>query len=62
MRPQRGDKGVMRPPRPYKDYEAIKGSIRGLERRGGVPGERYLKVLHRALKGYINALSEKDLP
>ena len=39
-------KGLIRPPRPYKGYKAIKG----LEGEGGGPRERYLKVLH---KGHI---------
>ena len=39
----------MRPPRLYKGYKAIKG----LERPGGGPIERYLRVLHKALEGLI---------
>ena len=40
------------PPRPYKRYKAIKG----LERPGGGPRERYLRVLEEALKVLIRAL------
>ena len=42
----------MRPTRPYKDYKATKG----LERPGGGQIERYLRVLHEALKGFIRAI------
>ena len=41
--------------RPYKGYKAIKG----LERPGGGPRERYLRVLHKVLKvkiGHIKAM------
>ena len=40
-------RGSIRPPRPYKGYKAIEG----LERPGGGPRERYLRVLHKALQG-----------
>ena len=45
-------KGLYWPPRPYKRYKAIKG----LERPGGGPRERYLRVLEEALKGLMRAL------
>ena len=45
-------RGSIRPPRPYKSYRAIKG----LERPCGGPRERYLRVLHKALKDFIRPL------
>ena len=44
--------GLIRAPRPYKGYKAIKG----LERPGGGPRERYPRVLHKVLKGLIRPL------
>ena len=44
--------GAITPPRPCKGYKAMKG----LERPGGEPRERYLRALEEALKGLIRTL------
>ena len=44
-RPYKALKTLIRPQRSYKGYKAIKG----LERPGGGPRERYFRALHKAL-------------
>ena len=45
-------KGLVRVTRPYQGDKAIKG----LERPGGGPRERYHRVLHKAFKGLIRPM------